>query len=318
MLPDLIAHADWGSAPKKRWMAVAEVRDGAIRALAPEPVGDVGTLWDRLEARAPGPRVLAGFDVPIGLPAAYARRVGLDDFSDALQRFGTGEWSAFYRLAEARGEISLRRPFYPYRPGGTRQAHLVEALGVGAMADLLRRCERPTATRAAASPLFWTLGGKQVGRAAIVVWRDLLAPALRAGRLRLWPFDGGLEALLEGPGTVACETYPAEACVHLGFGPPGRGWSKTSQDGRRAQADALLAWAERRGVRLGADLRARVLDGFGPRSDAEDPFDAVLGLFSMVEVAGGWRAPGAPDDPEVRGLEGWILGQDGSSEPSAT
>ena len=44
---------------------------------------------------------------------------------------------------------------------------------------LLRRCERGGNGHKQACCLFWTLGGNQVGKAAIIGWRDVLAPALR-------------------------------------------------------------------------------------------------------------------------------------------
>src|SRR5579871_2953882 len=64
-------------------------------------------------------------------------------------------------------------------------------------------CEWRTATRGDACVLFWTLGGNQVGRAAIIGWQDVLAPAMRAMTppLFLWPFHGTL-ADLHAPGRV--------------------------------------------------------------------------------------------------------------------
>ena len=177
------------------------------------------------------------------------------------------------------------------------------------MRGLLRRCEQPTAQRAAASPLFWTLGAKQVGRSAIIGWRDLIAPALATGLpLSLWPFDGELQPSSNDGRIVVAETYPAEACVQLGMRPPGRGWSKRSQPDRRVRSMALLDWAVRRGFELESGLQAMLHDGFGARPDGEDAFDAVLGLFAMLEVVLGRRPGGAPVDATVRRLEGWILG----------
>jgi hypothetical protein len=308
---DFLVHADWGSDPKKRWMCVGVWEDVRYRVGVPELVGDLRTFWQRLHERAGSGSLVVGFDFPIGLPAAFAEKAGLASFKLALPVFGHGEWEHFYQLAERPGEISCHRPFYPRRPGGTKQSHLEDGLGISSMRDLLRRCERPTEDRGAASPLFWTLGGKQVGRAAIIGWRDLLAPGLAdpSLTLKLWPFDGNLADLVEPGAVVVAETYPAEACVHLGLGPPGRGWSKRSQEGRQAQAHKLLAWAEACGVHFEDDLRELIKDGFGERKDAEDPFDALLGLLSMIEVALGVRDEGAPLDRVVREVEGWILGQ---------
>jgi hypothetical protein len=317
--PQVVAHADWGSVPRKRWMCVApRTVDGNYRVSAPEQLGELPTLLPRLCERAGGGSVLMGFDFPIGLPAAYAKRAGIERFKDVLPEFGNGRWSRFYRVAESAEEISLERPFYPmHTTGGKRRSHLVQALGVGSFPDLLRECERENDTRGAASPLFWTLGGKQVGKAALIGWEHVLAPALRDPDLdvRLWPFDGGLQELIAPGRIVITETYPAEACLHLGMTPPGSGWSKTSQDGRLAQREAMMDWVSERPVELERDLTALIAEGFGPSRHAEDPFDALIGLLSMLEVVLGHRAEGSPDRDEVRRVEGWILGQQAATCP---
>lgn len=51
--------------------------------------------------------------------------------------------------------------------------------------------------RNAACPLFWTLGANQVGKGAIIGWRDVLSPALHDDKgVFLWLFDGFLDDLL--------------------------------------------------------------------------------------------------------------------------
>jgi len=308
----LIVHADWGSAPKKRWMCVAEPwPDGGYRIIAPEPVGDPCTLLERLRDRAEGRALAVGFDFPIGLPASYARRAGIEQFLEVLPQLGHGAWGDFYTVASTPEDVSLSRPFYPMRPGGTRRRHLTDALGVAELDDLLRLCEQPSESRGAASPLFWTLGGKQVGKAAIIGWRDVIGPAVRDGTLSVsvWPFDGDFADLLTGGGVVIVETYPAEACLHIGLEPPGRTWSKTRREGRLGQAEGIKAWAEARPVEMADELRELIADGFGSAKHGEDPFDAMLGVLSMVEVVLGYRLAGAPRTADVRHLEGWILGQ---------
>ena len=182
MLPTLVTHADWGSHPEKRWMAKAVLRaDGHYTAHAPELVGEPGTLVERLVAQA-GPRgcVLLGFDFPIGLPARYAECVCIRDFLALLPQLGHGDWSEFYTVAERPDQIGLRRPFYPQfsrRKGEARLSHLLDGLGLE-VSDLRRRCEQARSGRRAASPLFWTVGGQQVGKAAISGWKDVLGPAL--------------------------------------------------------------------------------------------------------------------------------------------
>jgi hypothetical protein len=258
--------------------------------------------------------VVVGFDFPIGVPATYASRAGVDRFPDFLAQLGGDGWGQFYDVAEKWEQVGVRRPFYPMRngkKGEVTQRDLLDGLGVSSMDELLRICDRPTTSRGAACPIFWTLGGKQVGKAAIIGWREVLTPALNDAEMDvgLWPFDGSLDQLVQQKQVVIVETYPAEACTQLGLSPPGRGWSKRSQEGRRAQADTLRGWASQRPVELASQLTAALEDGFGPSKDAEDPFDAVVGLMSMLEVLMGYRAAGAPTDGSVAAVEGWILGQ---------
>lgn len=142
MLPTLVAHADWSTAPAKRWLACAAWDAGRYRVRAPEPVGEAGRLLRRLRAAAGNDgAVLLGVDFPIGVPRVYAHRAGIDRFVALLPRLGLGEWAAFYDVADRPEEVGLHRPFYPRRPGGTRQRHLLDALGIQRIDDLRRRCE---------------------------------------------------------------------------------------------------------------------------------------------------------------------------------
>lgn len=311
--PAVLAHADWSVDARKRWVArAARTATGGYVALAPEPVSHVDDLFDRLAAGAgPGETVFAGFDFPLGLPAAYAAAAGIDHFIPALTQFGRGRWSNFYNPAGAQDEISIRRPFYPDKPGGTRHKHLTDGLGVAGIDDLRRVCDHPTDLRFAASPLFWTLGGQQVGKAAICGWRDLIAPACRSrNALHIWPFDGDFATLLDRPGIVVAETYPGEVYAHLRLriGAPNK--SKRNQSDRRDDAAPLLAWAAENAVELSAALAADIRDGFGSGADGEDRFDATVGLFGMLNVVFGRRPPGDPRNRTQRDIEGWILGLD--------
>lgn len=311
-LPALIAHADWSSGPKKRWMAQAVLQsDGRYIAHAPEPAGEPGTLLQRLRAKAePGGCLLLGFDFPIGLPMRYAERAGIRDFLALLPHLGQGDWSDFYAVAERPAQVSLRRPFYPqrsHRKGQTRLRHLLDGLGLESADDLRRRCERARIGRRAASPLFWTVGSQQVGKAAISGWREIFRPALSDRDVAIWPFAGPLYELCQPGCVVIAETYPAEFYTHLGV--TFRKASKRVQKDRAANAHVLLAWAKDAQVRLALALRAGIREGFGARAEGEDRFDAVVGLCGMLNVVLRRRPPGDPEDSRVRKIEGWILGQ---------
>jgi hypothetical protein len=314
--PALIAHADWSVSRRKRWLALAELQpNGDYATTLPQPAGAATTLLYRLVSLAPPGRVvLAGFDFPIGLPLAYARRAGINAFLPWLPRFGHGNWTDFYRVAERQEEISVRQPFYPYRPGGTSIHHLLDGLGLATRRELYRVCDLPHGSRPAAAPLFWTLGPQQVGKAAITGWRDMLAPAVRdaALPLQLWPFAGPLPELVERGGLVIAETYPAEAAQILGV--RGGLGGKRSQEARRRQAEPLLATAWELNVRLDPDMVDEIREGFGPDASAEDRYDAVIGLLGMIAVVRGHQPAGQPPT-SVAGVEGWILGLSKKASP---
>jgi hypothetical protein len=254
------------------------------------------------------PATLAGFDFPIGVPLAFGLATGLPGFVDSLERFGSGEWSDFFRVARTPDEISPRRPFYPDAPGGRTHRQLLKGLGVATIGELLRACERAGPGRGAASPLFWTMGAKQVGKAAITGWQEVLRPAMQRG-CRLWPFEGHLDALRRNAGgAVLAETYPAEAYGHVGvrFGAREK---KGRQSDRAAFADVLQRWAEHASVTFEPELMSEVENGFGAALNGDDRFDATIGLFGMIEVVDGRRREGPAFVDRI--WEGWILGQTG-------
>jgi hypothetical protein len=310
ILSALVAHCDWSISDKKRWMAVARL-DGVIYELdAPVRVEVATVLIDSLRTTAdiPGP-LLFGFDFPIGLPYSYGCETKLESFRKAIQTFGSdGLWSRWFEVVDDKKELTIHRPFYPAKSGGRRQSHLLEALNVGSINELRRHCELSSSSRRAACPLFWTLGGNQVGKAAIAGWRDVLIPALRLNDVSLWPFDGGLSELLSRSRVALAETYPAEAYSHVGVKFT-HGMSKRRQADRASAAPAVVAWAKRRNVALKQELVSKLCDGFGQSPEGEDMFDAVLGLAGMLEVVMGHRGEGAPASERVRRWEGWILGQ---------
>ena len=60
------------------------------------------------------------------------------------------------------------------------------------------------------------------------------------------------------------------------------------------------------GLELKPELVAAIQSGF---PEGDDAFDAVVGLFGMLEVVTGKRQSGEPKEERIRQLEGWILGQ---------
>jgi hypothetical protein len=306
--PMVIYHADWGSKDEKRWCARATLgTDGLYTAFAPKPVGNLGSLMGQLRTEAGETGcAFAGFDFPIGVPAYYAERAGISNFRTLLRRLGHGKWKDFYSVCDKPGEISVNRPFYPNGAyEGRRKEDLFRGNQVENVEPLLRRCERGGNGHKQACCLFWTLGGNQVGKAAIIGWRDVLVPEVRsAGPISLWPFDGDLPSLLVPGNIIVAETYPAECyawfCAHT-VG------SKRKQESRKKFGALLLDWAHCHEVTLANCLSEHIQRGF-PQGD--DAFDAVVGLFGMLKVCIGERASGEPDERIIKQVEGWILGRE--------
>lgn len=310
--PAWIAHADWGSAPRKRVVASAERHAGGYYVHAPRTVAAGGPLLERLGIPLPGGETaLLGFDFVLGLPRTYADRAGIDDFGRWLRAVDVD--GPIFRVAEQLAEVSIERPFFPARlarrsPGIKQAFHA--RLGLSAD-EVLRLCERAHAGRRSASELFWTLGPKAVGRATLSGWRDAVRPALAdpEHRYAMWPFDGGLETLLTAPGAVIVEAYPAEAYVRLGLAIGRRGAAKTRQESRRREAARLGAWCHAAAVTLAPALRAQIDDGFGSGAGGEDAFDATVGVLGMIDAITHPPDPLLPDDDAIRHREGWIFGR---------
>ncbi len=292
-----LLHADWSMHPGGRQVASAS-RDGWVWIVGTvEPVGDASRFLERLFD--PGEVTLAGFDFPIGVPLGFGRATGLRDFPDLLDRLGAPPWQDFLDVADHAEDIRLQRPFFKRgvvrARDGVRFRQLIDGLPYG---ELTRECER----LAGASSLFWTVGAKQVGKAAIEGWQSVIRPALRRGG-RLWPFAGGLSELASPGRPVLAETYPGAAYAPLGI-IFRRGMRKGSQADRAALAGALLEHASGPGIRFTSALTAAIRDGFGSSRHGGDAFDAVVGLLSMIRALR-QSAPAAGFD---RSWEGWIFG----------
>ncbi len=317
-LPAMVAHADWSLGPAKRFVAEAALIEGAYLIDAPRPVGPVLDYASDLLARAGGGSVLFGVDCPIGVPRAWAKRAGVGNFVELLPLLGEGRWSRFFDVCESVAEIGIERPFYPARPGGSSRKHLLDGLGFEDPLAINRRCDQATANRPRAEALFWTLGGKQVGKAALTFWREMLIAGQGVDLpIRLWPFEGSLDALLAPGVMVVAETYPGEVYHHLDVRfdrvrTAGR-YGKRQQADRAANAAAFETWASAAGVRFTDALRAEIEDGFGGSADGEDRFDALVGVCGMVNICLGRRSSGEPADDPGLVVEGWIFGQAATS-----
>lgn len=304
----IAAHADWSAEPAKRWVALARREGAGWRMEAPCPAWPDAAFLRTLLVLAGGGAVALGVDLPVGLPRAFAPFAEADDFPDFLRRLDRPGWERFFEVAPTLAEVSPRRPFYPARGvrGMTRASHAA-ALGFAAAGDLGRACDRATAERPAGAPPFWTLGANQSGKAAIAAWRGILLPALRRrADLKIWPFEGGFVEL-QAPGRIVlAETYPAEALRHLGLKLRG---SKRSLAGRAGAMEGLAAAMRAAAVTPAPALVDAMAAAFGSDRAAEDRFDCVVGLMTVLAVLDGRRADFLPEEPMIRRWEGWVLGQ---------
>lgn len=294
----ILLHADWSKDPQRRALAVAvpNGRSWHVEWLV-SPVTDDGLL--KLLAEVPRPAVL-GMDLPLGVPEAYARKLGLEAFPDLLAMLDRPAFSDFGQPARTPDEIDLYRPFYPQAPGGTLRTHLSERLDIP-ISNLYRRCEGSTAYRSQASPLFWTNGPQQVGKAALNAWYDVVRPAMGAHAAVLWPFAGDMTALVAEGRLVIAETYPTD--VRRRLAPELNGLAMAHAGNRRQVVGAVREQVPP--LRLGAGIEAEAGQGFA----TADRFDAFIGLLGMIWLAeAGWR-PEAPQEDRLR-VEGWMLGLD--------
>src|SRR4051812_23875450 len=122
-LPERVVHSDWSTSAAKRWGAEAILEEARFVLAAPRLVEN--PIEAALRSGVP---TLLGFDFPIGLPAAYCEKVEVTSFVELLPELGWGKWRDFFSPAASPDEISLYRPFYPRRPGGTSHRRLLEGL----------------------------------------------------------------------------------------------------------------------------------------------------------------------------------------------
>src|SRR5437660_12679649 len=107
MLPTQIYHADWGTGPKKRWLARA-ILGSDCTAFAPRPITNHTELISSIRRNLPEQGcALIGFDLPIGVPEKYVRSAGIREFKPLLQRPENEMCFNYYENAENVSEMSV-------------------------------------------------------------------------------------------------------------------------------------------------------------------------------------------------------------------
>lgn len=137
-------------------------------------------------------------------------------------------------------------------------------------------------------------GQKQVGKAALQFWFEVLLPLRRTfkKRLAVWPFEA-----IEGKDIIIAECYPAE-CQRMVFG---RGLHKRQSFNVAQALCDLLSTKDVSGIDTPTWIYA---------ASSEDEVDMFATAFAFRENLAHpdnffWYPP---DHPECRTVEGWMLG----------
>lgn len=79
-------------------------------------------------------------------------------------------------------------------------------------------------------------------------------------------------------------------------------------------AGHLLDWATDQNIDLSESVRSQIENGFGSGLNGDDLFDALIGLYGMINVILGNHPIVEPHSALISNIEGWIFGQDIPSE----
>lgn len=209
---DVIICADWSKSQNKRAIWIADLRPGlAIRRLEIIPRTFGSLIREAGVMASSKSRVLVTFDAPLGLPRSYFESVrtrvdnGIHSFLDWLSVECVSPRELFNPVGRPE-EWSVSRPFFRIPKGkGSFNAFTRAAAmqGINLWRDVDRRTH--------AKSMFATGIPGQVACAAQELWKEM-ADLKHAGcAYKVWPFDGSIEKLLQHPGIVIGEIYPAVA-----------------------------------------------------------------------------------------------------------
>lgn len=232
--------------------------------------------------------VLIAADVPIGLPVQPSdvyKAVGAKTFLDWLA--ATEDRLSSDRQSWREGLIvtgvaqrSALRPFVSIQKGDDITPFRAK-----------RECDKQSG---AESVYCVDHGGKQVGRAALQFWFEVLQPLRKqfGGRLAVWPFEP-----LKGRDVIIAECYPAH-CQRVVYGAAVK--KRQALEVAKALTGLLRDSARSRNIPAETWVHA---------ASSEDEFDMFTTAFALRELlAAGEDIFWHPPDLACTTLEGWILG----------
>jgi hypothetical protein len=186
---DAIVNCEWHSDQALRRLTLATKQDGKWLITSPEPVGDPSTLLGRVRERVGNEsRLLVGLAFPIGVPLAYARRVGISNFRDWAVQLGNGAWRRFFKMNQSLSELNFHQPIGSGCLGEQGFPQMLRRLGIAEWQDAWRLCDPKYGTVGTERCLFWPVCPQSAGRSVISGWRDLLIPRIATGNpgIGLW------------------------------------------------------------------------------------------------------------------------------------
>jgi hypothetical protein len=283
-------NADQQEADKKRPIFQLDVRTGSItRPLLLGGQSALQFLTTQVESQAIPRPILIASDVPIGLPAvpedvftsvaAVSFLTWLDSTARRLEESGQG-WRDLL-IAKGVGTRTGLQPFVSI-------AEKEDKTDI----CFLRRCDRQSHGE---SVYCLDHGPKQVGRAALQFWFEVLVPLrIRYGpRLAVWPF----EALAKRE-IIVGECYPKE-CHRMLYGTGIK--KRQSLEVAKALCGLLRDPVRSSGIELGTWIHAASSEGEFDMFTTAVAFRELLGrredLFSYPA-----------DDEAYHVMEGWMLG----------
>ncbi len=291
-----------------RWMASAErARRRVVAGLGPGPGPGAGRCSStHLFARARGRRDAGGLRFPDRLPGRLRGRDGAARLHGRARRARPRRVAGALAVAADAGR-DRAAPALLSGDGPAGRACAISSTGTGSPASRLwcGPASEPGPDGGAAGCMFWTLGAKQAGKAALSGWREVMVPA-RAARCAALAFRRRPRRAGRGRRADAGRVLPGRRLrtARLQVARQGR-----PRRGGPLWRGHLLAWTTSRRVALDAALRAAILGGFPPAAGGDDGFDAAVGLLAAIAVAAGERSAGPALTPAGRLWEGWILGR---------
>lgn len=271
--------------PIYRWDA------GVDRVCRVTPQADQSALdlfLAAMESASDADQILIAADLPIGIPVdpsdVYASAkppTFLGWLNEVAKRCENDCWRSEL-IANGVDRRSRDQPFVSLGKGQQRGGW-----------DGKRRCDR---IANAESVYAVDHGPKQVGKAALQFWFEVMIPLRRSfpKQTAVWPFEETKNAKV-----IFAECYPA-LCQRMLFG------GNVSKRNALAVATALSELANDSETRAVAGLPTWI-----HAASSEDEFDMFVTAIAISKLI---RKQGSifqsPADPEIQQVEGWILGLD--------